>query len=344
MKLDLSGEQHILSRVQTLHEEIRSSIVKVIGNSSFESLTRAMGYGAGDFTYPLDIDAEKIVRRFVGEWAAEYPIALITEEGGLEILPSGTPPEKVELYVIVDPIDGTRNLMYDLRSAWILTGVAPVTSPDQTPALDFEGHLVSRMNLSDITISVQSEIPTAKQCWVDNMWAFRGKGAHMQRCNIESNTCTKEMPFESSHAVNIDDGFFIISKFFPEGKDILSRVELEVVNQITGSTNISRVFEDQYICSAGQLYFIATGRYRFAADLRPWLSKVMDKKIICARPYDLCTALICQETGVEITDLHGNSLDAPLNATSDVGFVAYANKDLRAIIEPKLMGALLKNI
>jgi hypothetical protein len=29
--------------------------------------------------------------------------------------------------MIVDPIDGTRNIMYNKRSAWILSGIAPNT-------------------------------------------------------------------------------------------------------------------------------------------------------------------------------------------------------------------------
>lgn len=334
----------ILEQIKAFHREIRDGVRKRVGLASSDMLTRAAGYGAGDFSYPLDIDAEKIVRRHVSEWAAKGPIALITEEGGLEILPREAKPEDVELYIIVDPIDGTRSLMYDFRSAWTLTGVAPVTKPEQTPIENSDGRLTSRMNLSDIVMAVQSEIPTSKQGFVDTLWAERGGEAHYQRCELGGDKCSLEKSFGSSNAVSIDDGFFIISKFFPEGKDILSKIEMKLIDEITGGSFGSRVFDDQYICSAGQLYFLATGQYRFVADLRPWLSKVINKKFICARPYDLCTMLIAEAAGVEITDVDGQHLDAPLDADSDVGFIAYANSALRALIEPKILRILSEGV
>ena len=41
------------------------------------------------------------------------------------MLPDGASEADCQWRVIVDPIDGTRGLMYQKRSAWILTGVAP---------------------------------------------------------------------------------------------------------------------------------------------------------------------------------------------------------------------------
>ena len=46
------------------------------------------------------------------------------------VLPEGTPEADAVWRVIVDPIDGTRGLMYQKRSAWILTGVAPNRGKD----------------------------------------------------------------------------------------------------------------------------------------------------------------------------------------------------------------------
>ena len=57
--------------------------------------------------------------------------------------------------VIVDPIDGTRGLMYQKRPAWILTGVAPN-----------RGEATS---LADIELAVQTEIPLVKQHLSDQL-------------------------------------------------------------------------------------------------------------------------------------------------------------------------------
>ena len=71
--------------------------------------------------------------------------------------------------IIVDPIDGTRGLMYQKRSAWILTAVAPNRGP--------------ATSLRDIELAVQTEIPLVKQHLSDQLWAVRGGGAHAQRYN-----------------------------------------------------------------------------------------------------------------------------------------------------------------
>ena len=46
---------------------------------------------------------------------------------------------------------------------------------------------------------------------------------------------------------------------------------------------------------------------------------------LCCHPYDLCTELIARELGVSVTDAQGVPLDAPLDVTSDVGWIGYAN-------------------
>ena len=63
--------------------------------------------------------------------------------------PSGADETSADWRIIVDPIDGTRGLMYQKRSAWILTGVAPNRGPGTS--------------LSDIELAVQTEIPLVKQ-------------------------------------------------------------------------------------------------------------------------------------------------------------------------------------
>lgn len=67
--------------------------------------------------------------------------------------------------IIVDPIDGTRGLMYPKRSGWILTAVAPNLGPNTS--------------LQDIELAVQTEIPLVKQHLADAVWA--AEPAHRAR-------------------------------------------------------------------------------------------------------------------------------------------------------------------
>ena len=64
----------------------------------------------------------------------------------------------------------------------------------------------------------------------------------------------------------------------------------------------AQLFEDQYICSGGQLYELIAGHDRFVADLRPLLDAHMaavGRDLgICCHPYDLATILIARKAGV----------------------------------------------
>ena len=85
------------------------------------------------------------------------------------------------------------------------------------------------------------------------------------------------------------------------------------------------------------------GHDRFVADLRPLFERRRaGGAALCCHPYDLCTELIARELGVLVTDEHGSTLDAPLDVTSDVGWIGYANAALKALVEPHLRHALTR--
>src|SRR6185503_285427 len=75
--------------------------------------------------------------------------------------PKGSREADCRWRILVDPLDGTRGLMYQKRSAWVLTGVAPNRG--------------AATQLSDIVLAVQTEIPLVKQHLCDQLWAIRGK-------------------------------------------------------------------------------------------------------------------------------------------------------------------------
>ena len=58
------------------------------------------------------------------------------------------------------------------------------------------------------------------------------------------------------------------------------------------------------------------------------------KSTLCSRPYDLCTALIAEQAGCVVTAPDGSPLDAPLDTTTSVAFVGYANQALAERLQP----------
>jgi hypothetical protein len=64
--------------------------------------------------------------------------------------------------------------------------------------------------------------------------------------------------------------------------------------------------------------------------------------LVC-HPYDVCTAMLLQEAGVIFETPEGGVVDVPLDLTSPVTWVAYANQTLADLVRPvlkRLAGAL----
>jgi hypothetical protein len=265
------------------------------------------------------------------------------------VLPHGAAASDTRWTIIVDPIDGTRGLMYQKRPAWILTGVSPhqpdltranPTQPDRTrPNLTEPG-------LSDIVLALQTEIPLVKQHLCDELWAVAGQGARARRVNRLTGH-GEQLPLRPSRSTTLAHGFATIARFFPGMRAELAALDDELAAALLGPPvpGKAQLFEDQYISSGGQLYELIIGHDRFIADLRSIArgtghNAPATSQSLCCHPYDLCAELIARECGVVVTDELGRPLDAPLDVEADVSWVGYANAELRDRVEPLLQAAM----
>lgn len=323
-----------LPPIRRLHEEIRDKIVAACEKSSLNELAEIAREEAGDTIYAIDRVSEALlIDFFTHEIASHTPLILIAEglDHGQMVLPHGTPEAEARWRIIIDPIDGTRGLMYQKRSAWILTGVAPNRGPET--------------NLRDIELAVQTEIPLVKQHLSDAVWVINGANVQAERFNRITGDRTP-LTFHPSRATTIAHGFAMISRFFPGAREELAAIDEEIIRGALGPVQPGKAhcFEDQYIATGGQFYELMAGRDRFNADLRPLLEPLLAQRGlalgICCHPYDVCTELIARRLGVIITDVHGQRLSAPLNVEAEVAWVAYANSDIQAQIEPLLQQVL----
>jgi hypothetical protein len=224
--------------------------------------------------------------------------------------------------LLVDPIDGTRGLMFDKRSAWCLMAAAP----DRGAAT----------RLSDAEVAVMTELPTTRQATSDVLWAVRGAGAQGERHGLHDGT-RASFVLRPSGAVDLRHGFATVNNFFHGGKELTARLEEAILDRALGPWNPLKadVYTDQYICSGGQLAELALGRDRFVLDVRPLVhAKLGHAASLCCRPYDLCTMLVAQQAGCVVLDPLGNPLDAPFDTTTNVAFAAYANRALADRLAP----------
>jgi hypothetical protein len=181
---------------------------------------------------------------------------------------------------------------------------------------------------------VQTEIPLVKQHLADTLWAAAGEGARAERQDTVSGARTP-LVLRPSTATTIAHGFGGLAKFFSGTRAELAAIDDAVARRLLGDGQDDGdplVFDDEYLSSGGQLYELAVGHDRWIADLRPLLQPARRAAgrapIFCAHPYDLSCELIAREAGVIVTDPHGAPLAAPLDVTSDVAWVGFANAQL----------------
>lgn len=333
-ELPTNDPRSLLAPLRRLHASIRDAVVAACERSALESLAEVAREEEGDTIYAVDrVGEELLIDFFEREVATRAPLVLIAEglRGGQTVLPRGASEGEAVFRIIVDPIDGTRGLMYQKRSAWVLTGVARNRGP--------------ATSLADIEVALQTEIPLVKQHLSDAAWAVRGEGARAERFNRLTGETTP-LVLRPSQTPTIAHGYAQVARFFPGAREELAAIDEEVVLGALGPVSAGKAhcFEDQYACSGGQLYELASGRDRFTADLRPLMEDLLRARGlslgICCHPYDLCTELVAREAGVIVTDPEGEPLRARLAVEPDVAWAGYANEHLRAQIEPLLRAAL----
>lgn len=294
------------------------------------SLAEGVAEEGGDRIYAIDREVEPILEAAIAKWPEDcFPLLLIAEglgESGRRVF--GDPEKPIRYQIIVDPIDGTRMLMYDKRSAWFLAAVAEDRGEDTS--------------LADSLASVLVELPTSRQNLGDVFLATRGSVTRGIRIEvgeepaaIESGT---EFSVQPGSAGDLQDGFVTVSSFFPGTRRLAAELA-ETIAEKTGMVSpIPNLFDDQYISTGGQMVQLMTGRDRCVFDLRPDFNAILGRsgadRFIESHPYDLAGLLALKQAGVIVADSQGEPVDAPLDVTTGVGWCGYANEQLRDLVAP----------
>jgi fructose-1,6-bisphosphatase/inositol monophosphatase family enzyme len=314
-----------VNRLRQFQSQVRDL---VIGSHASPHLHEVSRSTSADTIYAIDEAVDPLLEDFCREWSKTTPLVLIAEgiePDGVKIFPQGSREADAKIRLLVDPIDGTRGIMYDKRSAWALAGVAPNKGP--------------KSRLRDIELAVMSELPTSKMGCADVLWSIKGQGASGERVDLH-NGSSRPLSLAPSRAENISHGFASISNFFPGTKVLASELMEFIAERLVGKADVTRatVFDDQYICTGGQFYELIIGHDRFNADLRPLFYAVQKQpQGLCVHPYDLATMLIAEEAGVVLTDGLGRPLDGPLDVTSGLSWAGFANRRLHDAIQPLLL-------
>lgn len=315
--------------LEQLGERIRDSI-RAINHLDIGELSRVERLSEADTIYGIDKISEATILDWLqANWPSTEPLELVMEglDGEAFTFPVGHPVQETRYKLIIDPIDGTRNIMYDKRSAWALIALAEQHGPASTTQ-----HIVS---------AVMTELPPSKQSQSDQISAIRGcgkEGLRAQRYDFATR-CATPIALRPSAATDLKHGFASNAKYFPSAKAELAQFEEELMEALLGKGSVhdSLVFDDQYISTGGQLYELMVGHDRLIMDLRPlaYAKLGLDSALTC-HPYDICCELIAREAGVIVEDPFGQPIQAPLDTTSSVAWIGYANETLANTIRPIL--------
>lgn len=321
---DLDGLRILLCRLQ---DSVLQSVLEQQQTASRGQLTAIAAQTKADTIFRIDKVVEgTVVDWMTRHWPAREPVELVMEGVDDEALvfPVGVQVSDTKWKCIVDPIDGTRSWMHDKRSAWALAGIAPQRGAET--------------RLTDIVAAAMTELPVTKQWRADQLSAVRGAGAGAVAIDARGGERFSWRP-APSEAADFRQAFAGISKFFPQGKALLADLEEAFWRELHGNEPQAAplVFDDQYASTGGQLYELASGRDRLWADLRPQAFRKLGLSLsLTCHPYDICTAMILTELGGVVETPEGAPLDAPLDTTSPISWVGYANPTLAALARPVL--------
>ncbi len=324
------SQETLREKLCALGDYIREQVLENRRGMSLEALSAVAHHSSADTIYAIDkLSDSAITEWFAREWPTDEPVEIIME--GLDdeyCFPIGLRPDQTRWKCLIDPIDGTRGLMYDKRSAWALAGIAPQKGPDTM--------------LSDLFVAAMTELPTTKQWRADQISAVRGTGLEMESTNVLDGT-RHPLELHPTSATNFRHGFSWLARYFPEGRTLTAQIEEQLWEELVGLGKDASptVFDDQYISTGGAFYELIAGHDRLIGDIRPLIHARLDleSSLVC-HPYDVVTALLIEEAGIIYEHPLGGFPDAPLDTTSGITWIAYANPVLAASARPVLQKIL----
>lgn len=306
------------------HHHACAAVRAALVERSRSEMSNVAAQAAADTIYGIDVVAETALLHFLEAHQSEAPAFVLVgefEEGEAIRFGKGAP----QYRVLLDPIDGTRLLMHQKSSGWILTGIAPERG-DAT-------------RLADIFFALQTELPPPKQFYADILWTSSLASPSSVRVNLLSGE-QAPLILPKDSASDLRHGFVSFVNLFPRGKTMLARIEEEFLYEHAGANlpaeelaaSMGAIFSDQHLSTGGQLYGLMTGQLRMVVDVRPLLNlrwrQQREATVLCAHPYDLATWLIAQHAGVALYSATGGQLDAPTHPTAEIGWIGFANQTL----------------
>lgn len=338
--MDAPELEEWVARCATLAGAVRDAALGALRDDDRAERTRAVRKGAGDVTYGLDARCEAAVEAWFEATARERPLSVLTEDTGWLHRgpgPRGALAPSVELTdadhggprLALDPVDGTRGLMHDLRPAWTVVSLA--------------GPGRGEPRLSELVHGALWELPDSRGARYRVLAAERGGSCRIEERALLDDAVTRSATLRADADDRCDHGFFPFFRYEPAWRPALAELEARFFERLASheGADLRHVFDDQYISNAGQLALLALGTYRMVADLRAELAARRGARTTTSKPYDVAGAiLVARAAGCVVEAPDGGELDFALDCETPVAFVGWANRPTAARLGPHLRAVL----
>jgi fructose-1,6-bisphosphatase/inositol monophosphatase family enzyme len=322
------------ARLRALCDTLRDAVHGALVSHSTLELSRPVRAGAGDVTFALDDICERAVEAWADEVARAEPFSLLTEDSGWRHFGPGVAGgggfDHGGPRIALDPVDGTRNVMADLRPAWTV--------------VSFCGPGKGQPGLADVEYGLLSELPTTRAGRFRRVWAEAGGPCRMEEAALAPGGApptTRVLTADGDDRP--DHGYFPFFRYDAALRPALATLEADFFRRLEQHEGaaLHHCYDDQWCCGAGQLVSLMEGTYRMLADVRPLMGARQGLVATAGHPYDVAGAILCaRAAGCVVLDAAGAPLDFPLDCTTPLDIVAYANPATAARLGPHLAAAL----
>ncbi len=328
--------EHVHALAARIRETACGAMRAALDEGRIDRVADPVSQGAGDVTFGLDVGAEQAILDWAQHVAREEPLSFLTEDAGWRHLGPGPDGTATDLpgfdhggpRLCIDPVDGTRNLMHDMRSAWSVIALAPAGSAEP--------------RMSDVTYGLVSELPDSRAARFRTLEAHRGAGCTITDSALEG-PAGEPVPLHTDADDRVDQGYFPFFHYAPELRPAIAAIAARFFQRIEREEDAETrsCYDDHYICNAGQLVLLALGTYRMIVDARQHVAMERGITSVTTRPYDIAGALLCaREAGCVVRAVDGAELDFPLDAVTPIGFAGWTNVQTAERLGPHLSAAL----
>lgn len=284
-----------------VRDEVRSSRDRHVDDGQ---VVRTEG---GDDVFGIDARADALLLEGFAHIGERWPGELVMEgfDERITLGDIATAEDRTPWVFLVDPLDGTRPLLEDKRSAWVLIGAGR-----------------GAQTLEDLTVSVAVEVPTRRAALGLVAAAVDDE---LVMCEDDDLVSGGSVPAQLRPKADaeLEHRFVTVVRFAPGFHEAIGRWTDEHLAGLT-------TFDDLVPCSAGQMMGLASGADVAVFDPRPTLAPGS----MSAHPYDLVALGIARAVGVIIEGFPSGPLDVPIDTSTAVGWCGYANQEVADRLRP----------